>query len=289
MLPVKKKLKNRRSDNLRIYVLRPCNQMLERILPSYLYYYVLRYAIPVFDKKRRGSKVKARIENGVYVAESPEFKYYFNSPFKIGRYLYSNSSEMIENRLIAKYSDEKVRVEEGDIVIDIGANVGEFTNAISGIASKVIAIEPDPTAYGCLQRNTENKSNVKILQIAIGEKDTQTTFYISSAHSDSSLVKPINHVEQMVEVEVCTLLSIMRLCEIEQIDFLKLEAEGYEPEILEGAIKDGSLSKVHKIAIDGGPERNGEPTADICSSLLTERGFEVSIFGDMVYAIRNKE
>ncbi len=43
---------------------------------------------------------------------------------------------------------------DGDIVVDIGAGIGEFTLWCAEAGARVVAFEPDPLAFACLERNT---------------------------------------------------------------------------------------------------------------------------------------
>ena len=52
---------------------------------------------------------------------------------------------------------------EGDIVIDVGAGIGEFTLWCADAGARVIAFEPDPLAFACLEKNTASLPSVRDL------------------------------------------------------------------------------------------------------------------------------
>ena len=60
---------------------------------------------------------------------------------------------------------------------------------------------------------------------------------------------------------------------IDALAFLKCDAEGAEPEVLEGGRE--LLRRTVRIAIDTGPERRGERTSAACEALLRDAGFTV--------------
>ncbi|MDE0409342.1 MAG: FkbM family methyltransferase [Alphaproteobacteria bacterium] len=60
---------------------------------------------------------------------------------------------------------------------------------------------------------------------------------------------------------------------IDGLAFLKCDAEGAEPEALEGGQE--LLRRTARVAIDTGPERNGSRTSDACEALLRDAGFVV--------------
>ncbi|MFM1953459.1 MAG: hypothetical protein RL187_668, partial [Actinomycetota bacterium] len=75
-------------------------------------------------------------------------------------------------------------------------------------------------------------------------------------------------------VKVSTLSDVAnRLFPTGPIDLLKIEAEGYEPEVLAGARS--ILPRVERITVDAGEEREGKSTAPECVTLLTDQGFRL--------------
>jgi len=90
---------------------------------------------------------------------------------------------------------------------------------------------------------------------------------------DSSFLGPHDKGDKSVRVPVITVERVIERHRLEKIDFLKVEAEGFEPEILAGAGK--RLKEVSKIAIDCGPERFGKPTFAECETILKDSGFRI--------------
>ena len=76
----------------------------------------------------------------------------------------------------------------------------------------------------------------------------------------------------MVQTE--RLDSIMDTLELESIDLLKVEEEGFEPEVLAGAER--TLTRCRLVAVDCGPERDGFDTAARCVEILYDHGFKLS-------------
>ena len=112
------------------------------------------------------------------------------------------------------------------------------------------------------------------LKKGLGNKIETKTFYLNERHADSSLIEPLSYSHK-VEVEVTTLDALVDEYNLDKIKLLKLEAEGYEPEIIEGSKK--SLKKIEFIALDGGYERgtDGRETfSEICNVLL-QNNFEL--------------
>ncbi len=261
------------------------NRLLYRLLPDWLYLKVVVLLFGLFDIRRRHSRTRVESVGSGYRATTSYRTYHFYSAFRVGRYLYNDPKDGIEASLIKKYTQGDVRVQDADVVVDIGANVGEFSLAVSDKASKLLAVEPDEAAFRCLELNLANRKNVRLIQAVIGDLDGEKSLFVSSDFSDSSLIEPTEKWSRQVKVESLTLSALISLYSLEKIDFLKLEAEGFEPEILQSA--GDALKHVRKIAIDASPERHGKPTGDACADLLEQQGFDVSRRGWMVFGVNS--
>jgi len=103
-----------------------------------------------------------------------------------------------------------------DIVIDIGANIGEFSlAAVQHGCKKIYAFEPDPTCYVCLVKNSQNhQKKIKTMNFALSNSNKKTPFYLSGSSADSSLIKPIDSFNKIY-------LETHRLDEIAEIQALK--------------------------------------------------------------------
>lgn len=138
----------------------------------------------------------------------------------------------------------------GDLVIDCGANIGEFSMICAADGAEVIAFEPDPREFAALQRNAEGHSILPIRR-ALWKEDGETTFYDSNDDGDSSLIDP-GTAQASFSVQTSRLDNIAELPS-RPIRLMKLEAEGAEPEILDGASE--TLKRVEYITADMGAER----------------------------------
>lgn len=104
-------------------------------------------------------------------------------------------------------------------VIDVGANVGQFSLAVHQLSptSKIIAIEPIPQIFQVMKKNISQISNIILLNTAIG--DSAGKLKMSFSSQDSPISKIDTHGE--VDVEVATLDAITK--NIELIDLLKID------------------------------------------------------------------
>lgn len=237
---------------------------------------------PIKIKKIKvGSNFK---EKNLFVISSKKEEIYFTSGFRISRFLkgLKNSGDRSWNRYgISKLNSEKKLL----TIIDIGANVGEFTQgSLNNDAEMIFAYEPDPLAFYCLQKNTFKNKNVIISDFAISDSNSIENFYIASQTADSSLIEPASF-DEIIKVRNVTLDSQLDNYP-SVIDLLKIEAEGFEPEIIKGAVE--TLKRTKFVVVDVGPERYGEKTDIEVSKLLRNQGFKViSISDNIIHAFKD--
>lgn len=182
------------------------------------------------------------------------------------------------NHMLTRYD---VGDMHGALILDIGAHVGEFAMAASKYAKKIICFEPDPIARAALIKNVSNLENVEILPIALSNKTGFSTFHIATTFADSSLFMPKDVTSTSIQVETSRLDDL-------DLDFsgyarivLKMDAEGFEPEVLQGARS--TLTQLSQTAIDVSVERGDDDTYDDVKKLLENEGlFEDYMTDDMV-------
>ena len=132
---------------------------------------------------------------------------------------------------------------EGDTVIDIGAHIGRYTITSSkqvGSTGKVVAIEADPDNFQLLKRNIalNNLTNVLPLNYAVFSTRTRMKLYEQSASAKyNSVMLTRARTMNYVEVNADTLDSILEQNRITQVNWIKIDVEGAEFEVLKGSTK----------------------------------------------------
>ncbi|MBX0288602.1 FkbM family methyltransferase [Haloarcula salinisoli] len=161
------------------------------------------------------------------------------------------------------------RVKSGDVVVDTGAYVGGFTRYAAERASEVIAVEPNATVSDVLWWNTTDLPNVTVVPEAAWVEPTELEINTSVHAFENSVLAPDNYeTGDSFRVDADTIPNIVREHGHERIDFLKIEAEGVECEILQGALETGF--PIDRIAVDASPERNrGDVVDEVCEILAT--------------------
>jgi FkbM family methyltransferase len=167
------------------------------------------------------------------------------------------------------YFLKKINFKDGDIFLDCGANVGDLKIwfELNKLKITYIGFEPSPIEFKCLKANV-NPSQVH--NVGLWDSEGERTLYISSQGADSSLIEPPSHDETVI-CKVMRLESFVHT----RVKCLKLEAEGGEPEILEGLGE--KLGLVEYVSADLGFERglDEESTLVPVTNFLLARSFEL--------------
>lgn len=112
--------------------------------------------------------------------------------------------------------------------LDIGANVGLWSRDLVDNFAKVIAFEPVAIFRECLQKNVVG-DNFFISPLALGDQDTFGTMIITEGNTGHSHLDPASL--GMGEITVVKLDNL----KIESVDYIKIDCEGYEYRVLQGA------------------------------------------------------
>jgi FkbM family methyltransferase len=132
----------------------------------------------------------------------------------------------------------------GMCVLDIGAHHGLYTflaSKLVGSGGKVIAFEPSPRERRLLTRNLRlnSASNVRIEPYALGHEVSKADLYLVEGGEDgcNSLRPPaVAATTRTVAVDVISLDHYLLNSSLNRVDFVKLDVEGAEREVLLGAV-----------------------------------------------------
>lgn len=168
--------------------------------------------------------------------------------------------------------------ERGDIVLDIGAYTGMFTIKASlrvGRTGLVVAIEPEPLTYAYLRWNCRQLSNVRLVLKALSSKQGKGKLYLSPVPGAHSMTY-IHKEEDSILVDVTTVDELVSELKLPKVDFIKLDAEGAELEVLKGAEKTLATNNVKLAIASYHSLPNGKPEVPLLVSFLEEKGYEVT-------------
>ena len=141
--------------------------------------------------------------------------------------------------------------------------------------AKVLAFEPDVAEFRALSKNAEDL-DITPIQAALWKESGEMRFFDANDTGDSSLFEP-GSASGSYTVKTIRLDDFESLPNT-RIRLIKLEAEGVEPEILEGM--ENTLQEAEYIAVDMGPERGASAANTVreCTDLLYSSGYRMCSF-----------
>ena len=173
----------------------------------------------------------------------------------------NDSLSLSINRVYEEFGTNLVKkeIQKGDIVIDIGANIGYYTLIFSklvGNTGKVYAFEPDPTNFELLKKNIEvnGHTNVILEQKALSNKNGKMKLELNKENTAGHhLVLNNKNINDSIEVDVVTLDDYFQ--EIgTKIDFIKMDIEGGETNAILGMKKLFDSNKNLKLITEYNPQ-----------------------------------
>jgi FkbM family methyltransferase len=192
------------------------------------------------------------------------------------------------------YSPPGYEVNRGDVVVDLGANVGVFTLFAASRAAgvHVHACEPSPRCVEALRRNIEasNLGNVTVHPLAVAAEAGIVQLHMCEENWARNSITDTWTSGQSVKVPAVSLDELIHQCGADRIDLLKVDIEGAEYDVLSDR-NHPSLQRVRRIVceyhnLDG--VRNGAQLARQLSEagFSPEREVPLDAHTGMLYAAR---
>lgn len=197
---------------------------------------------------------------GHYLSLNRSVRYSFGGFLYVGEWLYK------------RYLIDKVEINLNDTIIEIGANVGELSCYLRKFKPFMHVIEMDRKLISCLRLNLKNYKKKKIHNTAIWNKNGELD-YLSSTENASSSIIFRNKKDNIKKTKSITLNYFFKKQKIKYLKWLKIEAEGGEIEVLEGAEK--VLKYIKYISLDVSPERFGKSPYLKVKKILTRNHFKL--------------
>jgi FkbM family methyltransferase len=180
-------------------------------------------------------------------------------------------------------------VKPGDVVVDIGANVGYFSVLAGWRATpggQIWVFEPNPNLVSILSDNlciNGFKGMMKLHRKALSDRSGTTQMRIFPGYEATSSIREMSEEfirrtadetgreSHLIDVELATLDDLM--CDVLEIHVMKIDAEGHEPAIMRGAEKILRRSANLKIVMEFVPPIMGVEETKGHVSFLRSLGF----------------
>jgi len=152
--------------------------------------------------------------------------------------------------MIQEYSDDNFSINNDDVIIDVGAHIGLFALFASQFCKngKIFCYEPIKENYKILIENIEMNQiqNIFPNNLAVTKETSRVKIFLNDDQSGHSM---FIQNKNFVEVDSKSLSDIFIDNGIKECDFLKLDCEGAEYEIIESLPSD-LFTKINKTAIE---------------------------------------
>lgn len=258
-------------------------KFIRKVTPHFLKNFYVSYVFSLSKKKYcfhynmlskffYNSLNKLSYENNRYfISEGNNLKWSFSHTDRGLFYLKGIKSR--GKTLHKDYGLDKIDFRDGDVVIDCGADTGDF---FAGFDKKIdyYGYEPSPTNFPNLKYNAENQN---VFQYALWKNSNHEIKFYESDISKKKSATNVPGATRILKVKTKTLDDIIDYIN-KNIKLIKVEGTGSEPEILEGLKK--NLNKVEFITVDASFERgiNKDHTIAECSNYLIENNFSLIEF-----------
>lgn len=172
-----------------------------------------------------------------------------------------------------------------DVVLDIGANVGQFALQIRdiGYTNKIVSFEPMTSAFKLLKAKAKPDPDWEIFNFALGDAEDKQEINISRNSYSSSLLDMLPaHLESAPEskyigkeiIEIKKLDTIFSdLCNPSNKVYMKIDTQGFEDKVLKGA--ENSLRHIHTVQMEMSlvPLYEGAFLFNEVFALMSEKGY----------------
>jgi len=158
-----------------------------------------------------------------------------------------NKSGYIDNQIIQRGVFEPKStalvnqfVKEGDIVIDVGANIGYYTiicSELVGFNGHVYAFEPTQHFGQVLNENLSlNKiSNVSVCDYGLSNEAANVTIDIGPSSATMHSPQGYDEVVKKEQIRLITFNEFIKNSNLDRVDFIKIDVDGHEPYFFDGA------------------------------------------------------
>jgi len=168
----------------------------------------------------------------------------------------------------------------GDVAIDIGANVGAYTEILAeavGLEGQVHAFEPDNTNFDRLASRLGHRSGITLHKRAVSDSTGKAMFYRSPDLNVDHRLDDDRTGRESAEVDVVSVDDLFG--EERSIDFIKMDIQGHEPSALRGMSRTISNSSRIVISTECWPYGlclSGSSAIELIQN-IEALGFDVSI------------
>lgn len=170
--------------------------------------------------------------------------------------LHENENRNMETNGESWLLKQVVKYFDGQLVaFDVGANTGEWTIKLKKAAPNAIihAFELFPAHYETFKKNTKHLSSIYPVAFGLSDREKDVEIFLNGGESMVSLFETVrSHMPEKSMGKVIIGDTYVENCTIEKINFLKIDVEGAERQVIDGFAKTIKAGKVDVIVFEYG-------------------------------------
>lgn len=218
-----------------------------------------------FTYNLNSNRFKVKFEQGIFKVVFPDMTLLFKeNPYKL----------VLDQEHYFEYYKPK----KGDVIVDAGAYIGTvaiYLAKIIGESGKVICFEPDPKTYQKLLDNIKlnNVSNIVCVNKGLWSEKGKLSFDDKGEMGSTFLLNEGSN--DFPKIEVVNMLEEIKTYGVNKVDFIKMDIEGSEIEVLFG-VKSWLKENRPQLAIASYHIVEGKATSETIHPYLEELDYKVS-------------
>jgi FkbM family methyltransferase len=185
-----------------------------------------------------------------------------------------------------QYEAASLPLQEDWIVVDIGAALGDYAvwAAKQTPNGRVIAVEPYPPSVGLLRENLDlnQVASVDVFEGAVAEKSGAITLNVDEGRVVQNSTSTLAGHRLSIEVITITLQELLESFAIHRVNYLKMDCEGGEYEILFSASSE-TLDRVERVCMEVHDGLTEYSRVDMIR-FLTEHGYKTRLTPNPVHS-----
>lgn len=175
-------------------------------------------------------------------------------------------------------------VKNFNLAVDIGANVGFFSTRLSKIFNQVKSFEPASQNFECLEENIKIFKNIEIYQLGLGDKEEDLNLELPKDNPNCGAFSFKDFVNSKEEKYI-EKIKIIKLDSLNlNPDFLKIDTQGFEKNVLLGALE--TIKKSNPVILAEVAKKG--PTKELLD-MLSPLGYDIAWHSnsDKIFIKRN--
>lgn len=183
---------------------------------------------------------------------------------------------ILQEMYIEKVYDPFFKGRKDMVILDIGGNLSLFSFFAYKYAKRIICVEPSKQHVEVIKHMLDyNKMNdkIEVLQLAVSHKNGTQEFYHNANKTMFSLNNAVDDGSEKETVKTCTLADLMVFKKLDHVDFMKLDIEGSEFDVVASKGFEIVADKIESMVVELHAWAGRNPSQ--ITSTLKDYGFDV--------------